>query len=1474
MGRDTNGNKTYDDRDTEGTDGNPNKDPRTLQGDQVGVYIVKKRAQDTCKDFFEVFVVERFGETQTNPIVQFFNTVNGDTDPSNDINGEIVRCSVDGDELPLIYLCGANDSSLLNLPITDAESMAWEKLDENSCADSGAGCANKNGSCTWSEVDSGSSFTADEQGRYRLSITYQNGCVSRFYFDVYQNDLEIQYNKNNIFCETDGSITITNLGNNYGFQLVDATDDSILVPFSDDNGPNFEITQNGVYRVEVVQLDPTTGDPIPNSCVFKTEDIGVLKKELELDLSTEPENCHTKGSINVQAKDVRPNYNYYLYMDDGTPGEPDGTLVDSETAQNDNNYTFENLNPGNYVVMVKTEDGCEEVETIEVTKVPDLSLSGVTTKHIGCSAGTITLTPEGGFADPNYAFAIWSKDGTDLYATVNDIPADAYQPSAVFNFGWHDRDDNDEDEYYADEDGEYVFVVVDANNCYAFSSGITIEDLGNMTASASESEDVSCNGNTDGTLTIGVTNGVAPYQYSIDNGATFSNSPSFVGMAAGTYTVVVQDDSGCEATFEHTVSMPDPISASVGLSKDATCETDGGEVRITNVVGGVSPYQYSFDGGANYGTSAVSILSPGTYTVLVKDDNDCTYEAEITVPDAPEEPEVSRAIAYNCDGTANVTLTPDINTYDYTYELNGTANSPDPTSNVFNNVAVGTHTVTVNYTSQNPPAPSIFFNENCGTGENTTIPQIDPSYTYSADARLWGEGTYSVTNQVTHPSFLNPNDHSGLTDGRFLALNVSTSQSNAYIYKRENIEVVPNLNVTVSLWAFNFIRNGGGLPSLRIELLDENGDAIPGAFTTTGNVPNNGNDPDAWHNYTVSLDPGNRTIIGVQIITLAFAGGGNDLAIDDIIVFQEPEVCEQSLEIPIVVESGKAFSAEKTAAAEISCNGAADGSISFEVENFNATEGFEYSIDGGSTWTASTTSPVTTPASLGPGTRTVQIRKKDDTSCTASVSHEFTNPTAVTASADLTTEITCTNSGATITAEASGGMPGYEYQLENTSGAAITGFDFATNGSNRIFTELAAGDYIVRVRDNNQCEDVIDAAITVAAPTTVTFTATPTACYSGNNDAQIQVSVTAGNGTYQFKLNGGTWVTPSPTTATSHTFTNLASGTYTLDVKDGYGCTATQQSVTIEPKFNATVDVTDISSCDDGAIEVTATGGDGNYVYAFVDSGDTVSGSDFGTSNTHTITTGNDGDYDVYVRDNNGTSPFCEYSETVTVDPATALTFNATPTAPECHDGKGSIAVSITSGIAPYTVALTGPTNLTRNNVTGTSVTFYDVDVGNYTVTITDASGCSEDETPITVTNPTELTATVDGVTPATCTGDPDDFGFKFTGYPTSLGTLEFSDDGGTTWYDSTDDQDTDPNTFTLTGYVSGNTVQPAIRTVNGSGNTICVTTLPDFIIPYPLDDLDITIETVVVNCNELRVTVQGQEGTPGYDYAFSEDPA
>src|SRR5690606_24184594 len=116
------------------------------------------------------------------------------------------------------------------------------------------------------------------------------------------------------------------------------------------------------------------------------------------------------------------------------------------------------------------------------------------------------------------------------------------------------------------------------------------------------------------------------------------------------------------------------------------------------------------------------------------------------------------------------------------------------------------------------------------------------------------------------------------------------------------------------------------------------------------------------------------------------------------------------------------------------------------------------------------------------------------------------------------------------------------------------------------------------------------------APEAPTFSVTPTACYSGNNDGTIEVDVTSipGNGNFQFSFNGGlTWMNPN-TIPTKHIFTGLANGPYTIDVEDGFGCVVAQLPVELNPVIHATTVVEHVSTCADGSITVNASGGDGN----------------------------------------------------------------------------------------------------------------------------------------------------------------------------------------------------------------------------------------------------------------------------------------
>ena len=1118
--RDDNNNGEIDSTDTVQDDGDPDGDPSTLIVTQVGTYIVDKIVADPCKGFKEIINVELFGSTQSNPLVDFFNDSNNDADATNDVQGEIVQCSVDGDLLPKIFLCGSNDSQLIQINIPDAESLSWELLDETSCAPANDDCANKNLSCTYNQVGTGGDFTANAPGKYRLVINYPNGCFSRFYFDVFQNLLDIEYNKTDIYCDTDGNITITNLGANYGYQLLDVAAGTIVVPFSANNGPSFDIDTNGAYRVDVVQLD-ASGDPIPGACVFSTPDLGILDRDFQVNVETTPANCNAQGTVKIDILNVRGDYTYVIRL-------ADGTLVDDETAQPDNTHTF-NVNPGNYIVEASTADGCTYSENITVGDTPDPTVLAVTTRDIGCTAGMITLTGSNGFPNPDYNFAIWSHNGSMPYTDITDVPGSEYQTDPVFTFGYEDTDNDPDtpDEYIPNEDGTYVFVIVDSNNCFAFSNQVVINDNGAMTISITDDSDVSCNGSNDAGITINTVGGIGPFTYSIDAGGSTQPSPSFVNLVAGTYAIQVTDSSGCTIDQEYEIFEPDAITAEAALSQDYTC-TQFGEITVggvTPTAGGSGSYQYSIDGGSwttpTSGGTVFTNLTDGTYTVRVRDAN--TISCSISLPDItigqlPTAPTPSSTVAYNCDGTGNITVLP--NDPDYIYILNG---GPAQASNVFNNVAPGSHTLTIDY--------------------------------------------------------------------------------------------------------------------------------------------------------------------------------GLDCTVD----------------ISASVAAGQVFGANATGTTNTTCNGDTDGTITFEVENFDATTGFDYSVDGGTTYINATNSPVTTAAMYGAGTHRIELRKANETSCTTFIEQTITEPAAVIAAADITTPYTCDNAGATITARATDGIAPYQYQLEDTSGGVLRSYQTGTT-----FTNVTEGDYIVRARDNNGCEDEIDAPITITAPASFTYTTEPTLCYSGGNDGTVTVTVTGGNGGLLFSINGNPFVSPDPATPNSYIFENLGSGTYTVNVEDQLGCSAGTQTVRIKPAVTVSASAPEIPACGNTStsqVRISASGGDFNFRYALVADGVTPNAGDFNTQNTRTISSG--GDYDVYVRDNGGNTGYCEAQydlEVIQDDPFTV----STSSTPILCSGSSQSTITITpnGGGAPFNYSIDDGATYQISN------TFQNIPAGTYDIRVRDKNNC------------------------------------------------------------------------------------------------------------------------------------------------------
>ena len=168
--------------------------------------------------------------------------------------------------------------------------------------------------------------------------------------------------------------------------------------------------------------------------------------------------------------------------------------------------------------------------------------------------------------------------------------------------------------------GEYTVTVTDSDTCAA-SQTVVVEAALPISVSTSV-VDASCFGDNDGAVTVTASGGSGSFMYSED-GTNFISNNEFGGFEAGSYTLFVQDQFGCEESGTATVDEPEQIVINGIVSEGST---DGqGTIDVT-VTGGSLPYEYEWIGPGVSGQSTQDLneLSTGAYTIEVIDANGCS----------------------------------------------------------------------------------------------------------------------------------------------------------------------------------------------------------------------------------------------------------------------------------------------------------------------------------------------------------------------------------------------------------------------------------------------------------------------------------------------------------------------------------------------------------------------------------------------------------------------------------------------------------------------------------------------------------------------------------------------------------------------------------------------------------------------------------------------------------------------------------
>lgn len=264
------------------------------------------------------------------------------------------------------------------------------------------------------------------------------------------------------------------------------------------------------------------------------------------------------------------------------------------------------------------------------------------------------------------------------------------------------------------------------------------------------------------------------------------------------------------------------------------------------------------------------------------------------------------------------------------------------------------------------------------------------------------------------------------------------------------------------------------------------------------------------------------------------------------------------------------------------------------------------------------------------------------------------------------------------------------------AGASPFTYNWSGGGTTPTITNKPQGTYTVSVSDVNLCTST--ASVNISQPlSALSATVDVTDATCGQQNGSVTINPAGGAGNYTYAWAGG---------STAQTRTNLAAGTYTVTVSDANQCTAVVTATVANNIISFTVNITTVNaSCGLNNGSATATISNPNL---------TVSSYQWNTGATSgTITNLAAGNYAVTVTLSNGCS--ASNSAVITnVPSSTTLSFNSTNAT--CGLADGSSTVTANGGTSPYSYLWSDAT--ITNTISNKTA-------GSYSVTVSDANGCS-----------------------------------------------------------------------------------------------------------------------------------------------------
>lgn len=332
-----------------------------------------------------------------------------------------------------------------------------------------------------------------------------------------------------------------------------------------------------------------------------------------------------------------------------------------------------NLGPGTHTVSITDANACVVRQaTVTVTQLLPPSVSAGGDQDLCADyVGAITLTATAS----NTAGIQWTGGGGIFFPDDTSLVV-GYIPGLIEILT-----------------GNVIIGVVTVNNngCPEASDQTEIDFNTVAESIFVQTQDVSCNGMTNGSALIGIVGLNAPYTVSFDGGP-YSSTFSEDSLAPGTHTVNIMSGLGCDTLITFTIGEPSVVTVAEVSHEDVLCAGGAnGSVTVASA-GGVGTHSYSWNTAPAQTQATATGLSTGIYTVTVTDANGCVETLDVNIAEPAPLANTFNTVPPSCFGLANGAVSSNVSGGTQPYVLSW--NTGSTATNIYD-VSAGTYTLQV-----------------------------------------------------------------------------------------------------------------------------------------------------------------------------------------------------------------------------------------------------------------------------------------------------------------------------------------------------------------------------------------------------------------------------------------------------------------------------------------------------------------------------------------------------------------------------------------------------------------------------------------------------------------------------------------------------------------------------------------------------------------------------------------------------------